>query len=125
MKGWFSGVILWMGGHEKQLLCIAGIVVVAFLSYVFGVLKGSEFSQRPITVMRPLNDPVVIPQKNESIALADMKPQDCVYVGSIKGKKYYPPSCSYAKKVAKENLRCFRSDQDAIDKGYVRSTSCK
>lgn len=117
-------VVNWFLENEKLLLYLVGIVVVASLSFVFGTLKGAGLSQKPITVMRPESAPVVITEKCEQENTV-LKQKDCVYVGSIKGKKYYPPSCSHAKRISKENLRCFTSDKDAIDKGYERSTSCK
>ncbi len=109
--------------HEQSFIYFVGIVIVASLSFVFGILKGVGLSQKPITVMRPQNPPVVITKECE-VQNTVLKQKDCVYVGSVKGKKYYPPSCSYAKKISKENLRCFTSDEDAIKKGYEKSTSC-
>lgn len=50
--------------------------------------------------------------------------QNCMYVGSKNSTKYYPPTCSFANRIAPENLRCFTSDEDAQNKGYTRSTGC-
>jgi len=113
----------WFLEYEQLLIYLVGIIIVASLSFVFGVLKGTGLSQEPITVMRPQSAPVVITEKCESEDIV-LKQKDCIYVGSTKGKKYYPPSCSHAKRISKENLRCFTSDEDAIGKGYERSTSC-
>jgi len=101
-----------------------GVIIIASLSFIFGVLKGAGLSQEPITVMRPQSAPVVVVRECEQ-DVNILKQKDCIYVGSMKGRKYYPPSCSYAKKISKENLRCFTSDKDATDKGYTKSTSCK
>ncbi len=116
-------IIDWFLEYEQPLIYLVGIIIVASLSFVFGVLKGTRLSQKPVTVMRPQNPPVVITKECE-VQNTVLKQKDCVYVGSVKGKKYYPPSCSYAKKISKENLRCFTSDKDAIEKGYEKSTSC-
>ncbi|NCN99239.1 hypothetical protein COU62_00910 [Candidatus Pacearchaeota archaeon CG10_big_fil_rev_8_21_14_0_10_35_219] len=43
------------------------------------------------------------------------------YVGSINSDKYYPCDCRYAKTVKLENIVCFDSDQEAVDKGYEKS----
>ena len=124
MKKKISTIIIWLQYHEQQLLGIIAVSILVPLSFVFGALKGAELSQEPIIVMRPQSAPIVI-RENSTQEVNILKQKDCIYVGSTKGKKYYPPSCSFAKRISKENLRCFVSDEDAIDKGYEKSTSCK
>ncbi len=117
-----KSLVNWFSENERQILLIIGFVVVAVLSFVFGTLKGAGITQSPIIVEKPINAPVIIKEICENSVLTQ---KDCIYVGSVKGAKYYPPDCSYAKKISKENLRCFKSDAEAIEKGYKRSTSCK
>lgn len=125
MNRMLSRAISWITRHEKQLVYGGGLIMVGLLCFVFGVLQGHGLSNEPITVMRPSGEPIILPCTNgEREEAAEMTEKDCKYVGSIKGSKYYPPSCSHAKKIAKENLRCFTSDEDAHEKGYQRSTSC-
>ncbi len=116
-------IITWFTENERLLLYIVGVVIIASLSFVFGILKGVGLSQKPITIMRQKNPPVIITKKCKSENIA-LNQKDCVFVGSMKGKKYYPPSCSYAKRISKENLRCFKSEEEATGKGYEKSTSC-
>lgn len=126
MHKYGSAIVEWLQEYEKQVLYLIGLVTIAIGSFVFGAMHGNTFAQEPIVVYRTENEPVVITQEVAVDDIkSDLKVKDCKYVGSIKGKKYYPPSCSYAKKITKENLRCFTSDEDAINKGYERSTSCK
>ena len=121
-KKTYTKTINWFLKYEKQLLLIIGFVIIALLCFVFGLLKGAQLIQKPILVTKPLGEPVIIKEVcNENLLDAT----NCIYVGSIKGTKYYPPSCSFAKKISKENLRCFESDKDAQAKGYTRSKSCK
>ncbi|PID52459.1 MAG: hypothetical protein CR972_02100 [Candidatus Moraniibacteriota bacterium] len=121
----FSRVISWITLHEKHVVYGGGLIVVGGLCFVFGVLQGRGLSIDPITVMYPQTEPLMLPCTTEEEGEEATTKKNCKYVGSIKGKKYYPPSCTYAKKIAKENLRCFISDNDAIQKGYQKSTSCK
>ncbi len=121
-KKTYSKIINWFLEYEKQLLLLIGFIIVGLLSFVFGTLKGAELVQEPIIVTKPIGEPIVI---KEVCANDIITAKDCIYVGSTKGTKYYPPSCSFAKKISKENLRCFKSDKDAQDKGYTRSSSCK
>lgn len=115
----------WLISHEMMIITVIVLVAVAGISYVFGFFHGIELSPQPLMISRPINDPIVHPpeectQNPESMITIE----DCRFVGSIKGKKYYPPTCSAAQKIAKENLRCFTSEQDAADKGYQLSLSC-
>ena len=48
-------------------------------------------------------------------------PVDTAYVGSINSDKYYECSCHYADTILPENIVCFVSDADAIEKGYTKS----
>ena len=121
----FSRATSWVTQHERQIVYGGGLIIVSVLCFVFGVLQGRGLSAKPITVMRPLSEPIILPCVAEDDEDSyELTIGDCKYVGSVKGTKYYPPSCSYAKNIAKENLRCFTSDDDAIKKGYQRSTSC-
>jgi hypothetical protein len=108
--------------YEKRLLLVVGFILISLISFIFGLAKNSDFVQQPIVVHSPIASPILI---KEVCANEKNTAQDCNFVGSIKGKKYYPPSCSFAKKISKENLRCFKSDEDAQNKGYTRSKSCK
>jgi hypothetical protein len=124
MRKYLQKIRTWFFDHESAIMTISGMVVVGLLCYVFGWFTGAQTAQRPITVFRATQDPIIV-KKNSSDSTNAMRPEDCVYVGSVKGTKYYPPDCSYATKIDPENLRCFRSDQNAIEKGYTKSTSCK
>ena len=126
MNTYKKNIILWWEEYEQHILYVIGFITIAVGSFLFGLMYKNTFAQAPIVVYRPENPPVVIEKEvSEENLNTGIAEKDCKYVGSIKGTKYYPPSCSYAKKIAKENLRCFVSDEDAINKGYQRSTSCK
>lgn len=124
MKKRLQKIAQWLRDYEKRLLYSVGIVIVGFSCFVFGVLKGAGLSHEPLTVLRPTSPPIVVACESAEDAASKLTVADCKFVGSIKGKKYYPPSCSYAKNIAKENLRCFTSEEDAEAKGYERTTSC-
>ncbi len=109
---------------ERIILIFLGYIVIAAMFFLFGVFKGVEISPQPIVIHEPHPDSTVIQKNCQEDADLVISQDNCIYVGSIKGAKYYPPSCAYAKNIAKENLRCFISDQDALDKGYTKSTSC-
>lgn len=45
--------------------------------------------------------------------------ESTIYTGSINSDKYYPCTCSYAKRIKPENIICFQSKEQAELEGYV------
>lgn len=128
MKEHFRNLVNFFIENEKKIVLVVGMILIVIISFTFGIMKGKGIAQDPLVIYEPENPPVVI---NSGELVSDDEKSEveetlttCVYVGSKKGTKYYPPTCSYAKKINPENLRCFSSDQDARDKGYTKSTSC-
>ena len=73
-------------------------------------------------------------EDNTVIVLEDDGDEDCIdlgcekgtnYAGSINSNKYHRCSCMWAEQIAKENLACFKSPDDAEEKGYVPCNVCK
>jgi methylphosphotriester-DNA--protein-cysteine methyltransferase len=50
---------------------------------------------------------------------------NCAFVGSKNSNKFYPPTCSYAKRIKPENVVCFATSQEALAQGRTASTGCK
>jgi hypothetical protein len=46
------------------------------------------------------------------------------YMGSKNGTKYYAPWCASAQRIKPENIVWFESENDALSKGYSKTTSC-
>ncbi len=96
--------------------------------FSFGFYSGAAHRDTPSTTIVRAAQPVVqhLPEKGESAqnATTPLTARDCMFVGSAKGTKYYPPTCAYAKNIARENLRCFTSAEQAQQEGYTRSKSC-
>lgn len=47
-------------------------------------------------------------------------PKDSIYVGSKNSDKYYGCDCQYAKRIKSSNIICFASDEEAINKNYIK-----
>jgi DNA/RNA endonuclease YhcR with UshA esterase domain len=129
MRNYFRNFIDFFAKNERKIVLFLGLLLAVFLGFTFGVLKGKRFVYEPLVISIPENPPVLINSNNsinkEEKTKISENLANCVYVGSKKGTKYYPPSCDYAKKIKPENLRCFPSDEDAKIKGYEKTTSCK
>ena len=123
-----SVLLIWIWIVARERYIVTGVVAVAAIaaSFFFGFYSGA--SQRegpPVTVVRAAALPVVQHDgEGKSTPAATLTARDCVFVGSAKVTKYYPPTCAYAKNIEKKNLRCFRSEKQAQEEGYTRSQSC-
>lgn len=127
MKDYFKNLMDFLVKNERKLVAGFGIFLITLISFTFGIMKGKGISQEPLIISMPEVPPVII-NSSESSTKEKNKIGEvlttCIYVGSKKGSKYYPPTCSYAKNIVPENLRCFSSDEDAVNKGYTKTTSC-
>ena len=114
-----------------------GILSLVAISFTIGIFYGQKWQQEPLILIPDnnhtegvkLNDEAAGVQNEplegiESTFSSEKEVDNCLYVGSKTGSKYYPPTCSFAGRVKPENLRCFASDDDAVEKGYERSTAC-
>ena len=46
-------------------------------------------------------------------------------IGNKDSKFFFPPDCSYAKLIKKDNVVTFKSAADAVAAGYKESSKCK
>ena len=128
MKNYFINLANFFIQNERKIVLGLGIILVVVVSFTFGIMKGKGITQDPLVISIAEVPPVVI-NSNDSVSSEEKTKigeglTTCVYVGSKNGSKYYPPTCSYAKKINPDNLRCFSSDEDAVQKGYEKTTSC-
>lgn len=142
MKKLWRKIKIFFEENELRIVTICGFIAVATLSFYLGTMHGQKWQQESLVITRAEAPPqlVINTTSNNSGEVAGAT-QDtsepaigsksatsddssCKYVGSKNSTKYYPPTCSFAKRVKPENLRCFTSDEDAIKKGYVRSKGC-
>lgn len=130
--------------HETKIVLVIGLVLVAIISFEFGYVQGKQIKDPILIIEKPLqeqktslegeNDVTIVsssqdtkkmPEKN-GVALSEepIDPKNCAYVGSKNSDKFYPPTCSYAKRIKPENITCFASAQEAISKGRTESSGC-
>jgi hypothetical protein len=125
--------------HEQKLVLIVSFCLISAISYEFGVLQGQKWQQKPLIIEKPVN----ISEEQKSSNSANSEPSGtvlgatsqttasntgsganmakCAYVGSKNSNKFYPPTCSYAKRIKPENVVCFKSTEEAISKGRTES----
>jgi hypothetical protein len=125
--------------YETKIMLVLAFFLVAGLSFEAGVLKGADFSQKPLIIESASSADNCAPkEQNGSLEAArDPKtaqiesktqegsaPQDCAFVGSKNSDKYHLPNCRYAKGIKPENRVCFSSQDDAKSKGYLPDKNC-
>ncbi|MFA7209223.1 MAG: hypothetical protein WC120_02965 [Parcubacteria group bacterium] len=125
--------------YEYKLVLAIGFVLIATISFEFGYTQGKSFKSSPVVIEKPAvgsengsGCPVSTDQASniditkKTPGEADLAPlKKCAYVGSKNSDKFYPPSCSYAKRIKPENLVCFATAQEALAQGRTASAGCK
>lgn len=132
--------------NEAKIALVFGFILVAAISFEFGLIQGKSGQDKPLMVEKPVvsqnlsqNAPSETASQAQnsaqdakfSLSGTDTQPQnivagtqDCAYVGSKNSNKYHLPTCHFAKLIKPENLVCFKSAQDAQSKGYQPDKSC-
>jgi hypothetical protein len=134
------------GKYEYKLVLAVGFALVAGISFEFGYMQSKAFKSSPLVIEKPAespkNDPgdsIVAGQLSDTTAMpkvatvagsAQVKnalsgQTNCAFVGSKNSNKFYPPTCSYAKRIKPENVVCFATSQEALAQGRTASTGCK
>lgn len=125
--------------YEQKVILVLAFALVAILAFEAGILKGEKWQKPPLVIEKPAECPNTRDGAQDSPKAQNLTPQavsntigeatptspkNCPFVGSKNSNKYYPPSCSFAKRVKPENLVCFKDEKDAESKGYIKSAAC-
>ena len=132
--------------HEQKIVLVVAFCLISAISYEFGALQGQKWQQKPLIIEKPAN----ISEEQKSSNLGNSEPSGtvlgatsqttvsntgsavnvanlpagkagCAFVGSKNSNKFYPPTCSYAKRIKPENIVCFKSAEEAIGQGRMES----
>jgi hypothetical protein len=133
----------WVKYEAKIMLCVS-LILVATISFEFGYMQGKEQKIDVMVIEKPAQVPKTSPEEQNSAILSPsdlssekvsektdtalgegvINQKNCAFVGSKNSNKFYPPSCSYAKRIKPENVVCFASAQEALSRGRIQSTGC-
>ena len=128
--------------YEFKIVLAVILLLIAGMSFEAGYIKGKGQKTSPLVIEKAPECPKIsLEQQNNAtmesdstlaskkVAGANSAPvqntQQCLYVGSKNSDKYYPPTCSYAKRVKPENLAFFKTEAEALAENRTRSTGCK
>jgi hypothetical protein len=125
--------------QEPKIALFIGFVLVASISFEFGLIQGKKQQDKPIVIEKPvLSQNAEAQTASASTTQAqnlptetkitpsgtNTQPQNCAFVGSKNSNKYHLPTCHFAKLIKPENLVCFKSVEDAQSRGYQPDKSC-
>lgn len=155
MHSLFTKLIAFWGKHEAKIVISIGMILVSVISFEFGLIQGKKSQSSPLVIEKVAQAQetdsqgcsIALPGaqnstpeakkptigastqvKNQSTGQANPSSSvgvNCAYVGSKNSNKFYPPTCSYAKRIKPENIVCFATAQEAISQGRTASTGCK
>lgn len=125
--------------HEPKIALFIGFVLVAVLSFEFGLIQGKKSQESPLIIEKPAasqnittqdpsaNGPEAQKTAQETKAVlesANTPASACAFVGSKNSNKYHVPTCHFAKLIKPENLICFADTLAATTKGYQPDKGC-
>lgn len=130
--------------YESKLVLGLGLVLIAVIAFEMGYAQGRARPEGNIIIERPSGDSKISPELTNSATISSSGSQSesstkeanlvssgtvttsekCAYVGSKNSDKFYPPSCSYAKRIKPENVVCFATAEEALGQGRMLSTGC-
>jgi len=139
-------IIFFLKTHEAKIVMAIGFILIAVISFEFGLIQGKKGQDKPLVVEMPTaiqnidsQDPSVSAPQAQNLAeeakntsSGSTTPtqglpagrQDCAFVGSKNSDKYHLPTCQWAKRILPKNLVCYKSAQDATAKGKVGDKGC-
>jgi hypothetical protein len=127
---------VWLG-YETKIILMLGFILVAFMSFEAGIMKGREYQEKPVIIENSASALIVsssnnnpseasnLPQEGQNNAdNIDKPPQNCAFVGSKNSNKYHLPTCRWARQIKQENRVCFSTPDEAKSKGYLPDKNC-
>ncbi len=112
--------------HEKDIILMTMIILVAFISFGLGRLSKIRENKTPITIEFPAKAGLSReegsgkPKESTEIEIGDKK-----IVASKNGSKYHFPWCSGAQRIKDSNKIWFSSTASAKSAGYTPAKNCK
>ena len=106
----------------KVILIVLGIVIVFLTIVLIGIVRDEEYKAARITEINLKN---TTSGNQGDISVGDSClllgcPENSIYIGSAKSNKYHDCTSRFAKMIKKDNLVCFRSENEAILRGYQK-----
>jgi hypothetical protein len=113
---------------------------MGIISFEMGILQGQEWQQEPLVIEKVPDFHVdnisrVLGEESQKTLSSTVnasekivpsgKDNKCSLVGSKNSDKYHKIDCSHAKRIKKENQVCFKSIEDAKNKGYQAGSCLK
>jgi hypothetical protein len=121
--------------YEQKIVLIVAFCLIAAISFEFGLFQGQKSQQKPLIIEKQVNaqsegqatpnQPSMALESKSQMTLPTQGVQSgCAFVGSKNSAKFYVPTCTWAKRIKPENLVCYKSEKEAIEKGKTKS-ECK
>ncbi len=117
------------------MVLVVAFCLISAISFGFGTLQGQKWRQEPLIIEKPANIPLEAKtaqieaqetlQTQKQVLGSNISVStniaSCAFVGSKNSNKFYPPTCSYAKRIKPENVVCFKTAEEAIGQGRTES----
>jgi hypothetical protein len=129
-QDWQKKLIDFWLKYEVKIVLIIGFVLIAAISFEGGYLRGKSIKNNPIVIEKATAEaqncdsganiakPGQIDQNTQN------NKKECLFMASKNSKKFHVSSCRFAKNIKPENIICFSSKEEAIQKGFQPDATC-
>ncbi|EKE11690.1 MAG: hypothetical protein ACD_15C00037G0019 [uncultured bacterium] len=130
--------------HEAKIVLVFGFILISAISFEMGYIQGKKNQNSSVVIEKPCQSSKISPEQENSVTMESSgleekkeprekniasgkiatTTENCAFVGSRNSNKFYPPGCSYAKRIKPENIVCFHSAEEALLQGRTESSGC-
>lgn len=102
---------------------VLGAIALLVFCFTNGNETPEETSRTAVEEISPLE---LLPDKalKEKMEESEKAMENAPFVGSRRSDVYHFPSCKWVEKIKRENIRGFKSEEEAIEFGYRRCVNC-
>lgn len=135
----FIAIKQFIKSSKSEIILMAGVILVSFISFAAGRLSAPNPTKQPITIsdqQAPHNNKLYTGQAfiaensafqhSTSTQTSQQKSQQTQdkFVASKNSSKYHLPNCPGAKRIAEHNKIWFSSKEEAESLGYEPASNC-
>ena len=126
--------------YGQAILIVAIVILSGWLGFRMGEIKTEnnvpiQMSINNLKNVNPAQEKINIATEalkrqgvdlklDETVTKTAEQKKDCVFVASRKSHKFHTADCKYGKNIKTSNKVCFKSMEEARQKGYIPAKGC-
>jgi len=129
-KDWQKNLVNFWLKYEVKIVLLTGFILIATVSFEGGYLKGSAVKNSPIVIEKATTEAQIcdsganMAKPGQIDQNTQNNKKECLFMASKNSKKFHTATCTWAKRIKPENVVCFSSKEEAIQKGFQPDAAC-